>query len=173
LKLSRTIIRRILAHVTQAHKLACSVGIGNLLQPGLVKEMIIADLLGHALLLSKRAPDACDANDTTIRFEYLSCKEGGSGQFDRMFKEPREKRARSLERITRNQRIYLAVFLRDNQIQVKEIYELDPAIVVRECERQLDRSRNVISHVGLTIDWAAQNGKIVYRHSTKKKLESR
>ena len=64
--------------------------------------MIIADPLGHDLITSKRDADACDPNDPTIKYEYLSCKEGGSGQLDRMFKEPPEKRAESLARITRN-----------------------------------------------------------------------
>jgi len=34
--------------VLKAAEMARSVGIANLLQPGLVKEMIIADILGHA-----------------------------------------------------------------------------------------------------------------------------
>ena len=83
----------------EAAELANSVGIPNLLQPGLVKELIIADLLGHQPITSKRDADACDPNDPTILYEYLSCKEGGSGQFDRMFKEPLVKREESLLRL--------------------------------------------------------------------------
>jgi hypothetical protein len=54
------------------------------------------------------------------------------------------------------------VFYADNQMKVKVIYDLDPKDVVEEAKRQLDRSRNVISHVGFTEDWARQNGKVVY-----------
>ena len=34
--------------------------------------------------------------------------------------------------------------------------------MLREAERQLDASRNEISHVGFTIKWAQQNGKVVH-----------
>ena len=105
------VVKQIIVLIAKAQQLATSIGIPNLLQPGLVKEMIVADLLGHQLISSKRDADACDANDPSVKFEYLSCKEGGSGQLDRMFKEPLEKRRESLERITRNSKIYFAVFV--------------------------------------------------------------
>jgi hypothetical protein len=142
------IYRKIIELIRKASELARSIGIPNLLQPGLVKEMIIADILGHELIYSKRDADARDPDDPNVKFEYLTCTEGGTGQLDRMFKSPPEKRAESLSRIMRNQKIYFAVFYADNQAKVKIIYELDPNDVVRETERHLDRSRNQISHVG-------------------------
>jgi len=160
--MAKEIIRQIIELVVQAQELARSIGIGNLLQPGLVKEMIIADILGHNLISSKRDADACDPNDASILYEYLSCKEGGSGQLDRMFKAPPAKRAESLARITRNRKVYFAVFYKDNQIKLKAIYELEPSVVLAETERQLDRSSNDISHVGFPIAWAIQNGKLIY-----------
>jgi hypothetical protein len=163
--MAQEIIRRIIELVIKAQELARSIGIDNLLQPGLVKEMIVADVLGHELISSKRDADACDPSDPSIKYEYLSCKEGGSGQLDRMFKEPPEKRAESVARIIRNRKVYFAVFHKSNQIKLKAIYELDPAVVLAETERQLDRSRNAISHVGFPINWAVQNGKLVYQDS--------
>lgn len=160
--MANDIIRRIIDLVVKAQELAQSIGISNLLQPGLVKEMIIANTLNHTLISSKRDVDACKPDDPSIRYEYLSCKEGGSGQFDRMFKEPPEKRAQSLARITRNHKIYFAVFYKNNQIKLKAIYELEPAVVLEEAKRQLDRSRNAISHIGFSIKWANRYGKIVY-----------
>lgn len=154
--------RKIIELVLQAAKLARSVGINNLLQPGLVKEMIMADHLGHRVIISKRDADACDPNDNSILYEYLSCKEGGSGQFDRMFKEPHEKRQESLNRIWRNTKVFYAIFYADEQTKVKIIYELDPKVVVKETERQLDASGNAISHVGFSNAWARCNGKVVY-----------
>ena len=149
--------------VQQAFSLARSLGIPNLFQPGLAREIIIADILGHEVIPAKRQPDARDPDNPNIMFEYLSCKEGGSGQFDRMFKSPIEKRERSLHRIRRNSKIYLAVFYADNQLQVKEIYELDPIAVEEEAVRQLERSTNQISHVGLSISWATERGRVIYR----------
>jgi hypothetical protein len=162
--MAKEIIGRIIELMVKAQELAHTIGIGNLLQPGLVKEMIIADVLGHKLISSKRDADACDPNDPAIKYEYLSCKEGGSGQLDRMFKEPPDKRAESLARITRNRKAYFAIFYKDNQIKLKAIYELEPTVVLEETKRQLDRSRNAISHVGFPITWAIQNGKLVYEN---------
>src|SRR5258708_1525454 len=100
------IYRKIVDLVLKAAELARTVGITNLLQPGLVKEMIIAEILGHELIHSKRDADAHAKNNPNIKYEYLSCKEGGTGQLDRMFKAPADKRAESLRRITRNKKVY-------------------------------------------------------------------
>lgn len=160
--MARDIYRKIIELVLKAAELARSVGIANLLQPGLVKEMIIADILGHKLIVSKRDADAHASNNPDEKYEYLSCKENGTGQLDRMFKEPANKRAESLCRITRNKKIYLAVFYKEEQTKCKAIYEIEPLVVVRETERQLDQSRNAISHVGFSEGWAKRNGCMVY-----------
>ncbi len=160
--MAREIYRKIIELVLKAAELARTVGVHNLLQPGLVKEMIIADILGHQLITTKRDADACDPNDKTILYEYLSCKEGGSGQIDRMFREPPAKRRESLNRITRNRKVYFAVFFAANQTKAGIIYELDTHIVLEETERQLDRSRNAISHVGFSEVWAKTHGGLVY-----------
>jgi hypothetical protein len=164
--MAREIYRKIVELVLKAAELARSVGITDLLQPGLVKEMIIAEILGHELIHSKRDADAHATNNPIEKYEYLSCKEGGTGQLDRMFKAPPEKRAESLRRITRNTKVYFAVFFASNLTKCKVIYELDPTVVVDETERQLDRSRNQISHVGFTQNWANLNGRVVYEDKT-------
>lgn len=160
--MTQHIYRRIIQLILEASDLARSVGISNLLQPGLAKEMIIADILGHKLIHSKRDADAHALGNPGEKYEYLSCKEGGSGQLDRMFKEPLDKREESLTRITRNAKIYYAVFYADNQTKCKVIYELEPDVVLEEAERQLNGSRNAISHVGFGIRWIRRHGEIVY-----------
>jgi len=60
------VIKAIVQLVAQAQELALSIGIPNILQPGLVKEMIIASILGHELIHSKRDADACDPNNPDI-----------------------------------------------------------------------------------------------------------
>lgn len=162
--MSNKVYGEIIELVVKASELARTVGIDNLLQPGLVKEMIIADILGHELIISKRNADAHDPRDPMILYEYLSCKEGGSGQLDRMFRDPPEKRQESLNRIWRNNKIYLAIFYSSNQTKVKVIFELEPEIVAAKTEQQLNRSRNNISHVGFSEKWARVNGKIVYEN---------
>ena len=157
------IISKIIELIIKAQELALSIGIPNILQPGLVKEMIISETLGHKLISSKRDADGCDKNDPSIKYEYLSCYEGGTGQLDRMFKSPADKRAESLYRITRNRMIYLAIFYKKNPLKIKVIYEIQPSVLLKETERQLDRSSNEISHVGFSEDWAKPNSKIVYQ----------
>lgn len=163
--MAQEIYQKIIELVLKAADLARSIGISNLFQPGLVKEMIIAGILGHELIYSKRDADAHALNNPAEKYEYLSCKEGGTGQFDRMFKYPADKRTESLNRITRNHKVYLAVFYEANQTKCKVIYEIEPSIVVEETERQLDQSRNDISHVGFSEDWARRNGQVVYQNN--------
>ena len=160
--MAREMYRKIIDLVLKAADLARSMGIHNLLQPGLVKEMIIADILGHELIHSKRAADAHALNNPEEKYEYLSCKEGGTGQLDRMFNAPAAKRADSLRRITRNHKIYFAVFFEADQTKCKVIYELETEVLLEETIRQLDRSMNDISHVGFSEAWARMNGKVVY-----------
>jgi hypothetical protein len=162
--MGHNIYHKIIELVLKATKLARSIGINNLLQPGLVKEMIIADILGHDLIHTKRDADAHAPGNPNEKYEYLSCKGGGSGQLDRMFRSPPEKRAESLERITRNHRIYFAIFYESEQTKCKVIYEIMPEVLLAETERQLDRSRNAISHVGFSEVWACENGTIVYQN---------
>ncbi len=162
MSVQREVYRSIVKLALEASGLARTVGITNLFQPGLIKEMIIADILGHELIHSKRDADAHAIGNPDEKYEYLSCKEGGAGQLDRMFKNPPEKRAESLSRITRNSKIYLAVFYSDNQTRCKVIYELDPDVVLSEANRKLDRSNNQISHIGFSPKWASENGVVVY-----------
>ena len=160
--MTRLIYQQIIALILKASELARGIGIRNLLQPGLVKEMILAEILGHALIHSKRDADAHAVTDPMEKYEYLTCTEGGTGQLDRMFKAPPEKRAESLNRITRNRKIYFAVFYLENQTKCKVIYEIDPNPVLAETIRQLDKSRNDISHVGFSEAWALKHGRVVY-----------
>lgn len=163
--MSRLVLNGIVALIRQAQALASSIGIPNILQPGLVKEMIIAEILGHEVIYTKHDSDARDPKNADVLFEYLSCLEGGSGQLDRVFNKPEDKRRASLQRIQRNNKIYLAIFFKKEPLMVKVIYELDPEVVRKETEAKLDRSSNEISHVGFSEPWAKTNGKVVYRAS--------
>lgn len=65
------IISKIIELVVKAQDLALGIGIPNILQPGLVKEMIISEILGHELIASKRDADAHDRNNPAVKYEYL------------------------------------------------------------------------------------------------------
>jgi hypothetical protein len=154
--------KRIVSLIREAQEIAKQEGYNNILQPGFVKEMVVADILGHQVHKTKHEPDATDLSDASIKYEYLSCFQNGSFQFDRMFKNPIEKRQKSLQRITRNHKIYCAVFAKESPLDVLEIFEIEPEVVLKETERQLNLSSNDISHVGFNVKWARTNGKKVY-----------
>lgn len=118
--MTQSIYKQIIELVRKAGDIAKTLGIQNILQPGLVKEMIIAEILGHRIISSKRDADACSYKDPNKKYEYLSCKEGSRGQLDRMFKSP-ERRKESLRRITRNTKIFLAVFYKEDQMRKSHI----------------------------------------------------
>jgi hypothetical protein len=154
--------KKIVSLIKEAQEIAKKEGYNNILQPGFVKEMIVADILGHQVHKTKHEPDATDVNDKNIKYEYLSCFQNGSFQFDRMFKGPTEKRQKSLQRITRNKKIYCAIFDKNSPLEVLEIFEIEPDVMLKETERQLDSSSNKISHVGFNIKWVKMNGEKVY-----------
>ena len=52
--MKQKIITEIIKLIRKAQKLAFKIGIPNILQPGLVKEMIISEILNHDLIFSKR-----------------------------------------------------------------------------------------------------------------------
>ena len=158
--MDRSIKQQIIELVLKASALAEQVGIANILQPGLIKEMMLADILGHQLIPTKRDADAHAIDNENEKYEYLTCKEGGSFQFDRMYSEPKSERARSLERITRNAKIYFAVFYANNQLKCKIIYELNPEDILGEAELKLDNSENQISHISFTIRYISQHEKV-------------
>lgn len=163
--MSQVIKHQIIELVLKAARLAKGIGIEDILQPGLIKEMIIANILGHELITSKHDSDAHAPGNPNEKYEYLTCKEKGSFQFDRIFKNPREKREKSLNRIIRNTKIYFAIFYKENPLKCKIIYEINSQDVLEEAERKLDNSKNEISHVGFSIKWIHKKGRIVYKNS--------
>lgn len=62
----------------------------------------------------------------------------------------------------RNAKIYYAVFYEHEQTRAKVIYEIEPHVLLIEAERQLDTSRNQISHVSFSEAWVKRNGRVVY-----------
>jgi hypothetical protein len=73
-------------------------------QPGIIKEMIMADIGGHKLNPAKKQHDAQYPNDSNITCEYPSCPEGKSFQFDRVDEKNLN------DKVLRNKYVYCAVF---------------------------------------------------------------
>jgi len=169
IKSRKLILKVIIRLAKRLSSLSSKIGIPNIFQPGLIREIIIADILDHTILPGKRGPDAMSMTPTgkPRYYEYLTCLEGGSGQIDRVFRKG-SKRRRSLNRILRNKWIYLAIFDKNDNLKCVKIYRLSPKRVVRHIKRQLIHSRNEISHVTVTEKWAKRRGKIVWKMSRRR-----
>jgi len=68
----------------ELQSLAKSQGFKNIFQPGLMREIIIARILGHKANGGKRGTDASDHENQNIHYEYLSSFLGNF-QMDRMY----------------------------------------------------------------------------------------
>lgn len=138
----------IVEHIREAQRIASLHGIANILQPGLVKELIIAETLGHQIIPSKADADARDAEGNL--YEYLcSLCSNNNFQIDRITRD-------NLSRITRNTAIFCAFF--SDAITLRDVYRVEPKVLLAEVERQLGNSKNQISHVNLSGAWVRKNG---------------
>ena len=134
-------------------------GVSNILQPGVIKELVMAEVLGHELLPQKDSADAEDPRGNT--FEYLASikridvkrNRGCSFQMDRMTRE-------NLHRVTRNSAFYFGVF--SDHLTLAEIWRVEIPVVLAEVERQLDRCKNDIAHVNFLLRWLEASGEQVY-----------
>ena len=88
-----TIANHIVELLREAQVLALQgFGISNILQPGIIKELIMANVLGHQIIPQKDASDAKDKDGNM--YEYLASinrsdvrtNKGGSFQIDRIVK---------------------------------------------------------------------------------------
>lgn len=134
-------------------------GVPNILQPGIIKELMMAEILGHDLIPQKDAADAKDKTGNT--YEYLASirrvgvvtNKGCSFQMDRITTS-------NLHRVTRNRAFYFGVF--KDHLEVEEIWKVEIPIVLAEVERQLDKCKNDIAHVNFLLKWLEGHGTKVF-----------
>jgi hypothetical protein len=134
-------------------------GITNILQPGVIKELIMAEILGHKLVPQKDLPDAQD--DKGGYYEYLASirrvnvktNKGCSFQMDRVTPN-------NLSRVTRNQAFYFGIF--KTHLEIEEIWCVEIDVVLEEVKRQLQNCKNDIAHVNFLLKWLQLNGRLVY-----------
>ncbi len=161
-------IKDIIKTAEQLQEKCSKYGI-NAFQPGAIKELKMALLLGHNWICNKAQADACSV-DNKYLYEYLSATEKGNGQIDRFFKddpdnsEQHEKYEQSMKRVLRNECFYLA-YTNSNPskpLDILRIYEVPTDAIKKETDRQLANSRNSISHIGFDETFAKKHGTLVY-----------
>ena len=130
----------------------------DLLTPGFLKEVIIGGILGHHVHRTKHGPDAYADKSEEVCYEYLSCKEGGSFQLDRIHEE-------NLYRITRNDAFFFALFSKDNSLQAVKIYRVETDVVLAEAVRKISNMKESSKHIGFGHKWTKENGRLVWGQS--------
>ena len=155
-----TIANHIVELLREAQVLALQgFGISNILQPGIIKELIMANVLGHQIIPQKDASDAKDKDGNM--YEYLASinrievrtNKGCSFQIDRIVKN-------NLSRVTRNKAFFFGIF--KDHLELEEIWEIDIPTVLEEVQRQLASCKNEIAHVNFLLKWVKENGGKVF-----------
>jgi hypothetical protein len=134
-------------------------GVPNILQPGAIKELMMAEILGHDLIPQKDSADAKDKDGQT--YEYLASirrvdvttNKGCSFQMDRVTQT-------NLNRVTRNKAFYFGIF--KDHLEVDEIWRVEIPVVLAEVKRQLGKCKNDIAHVNFLLKWLEANGSKVF-----------
>jgi len=134
-------------------------GLPNILQPGVIKELMMAEILGHDLVPQKDSVDATDKDGNS--YEYLASirrvnvtkNKGCSFQMDRVTPG-------NLNRVTRNNAFYFGIF--KDHLEVDEVWRVETPVVLAELKRQLDECKNDIAHVNFLLKWLENNGTRVF-----------
>jgi len=126
----------------------------DLLTPGFIKEWLISDILGHKCHKTKHGADATSM-DGTEKYEYLSCKEGGSFQLDRIHEG-------NLHRIERNDAFFFALFDKDNGLECLKIWKGSTSAVLIECRDKFRTMSQSSNHICISRKWVINNCELVY-----------
>ena len=143
--------------VTEINELKNEMGFTqDLLTPGFIKEVMAGYKLGHYVHRTKHGPDAYNDESETEKYEYLSCKKGGTFQWDRIDDT-------NLHRIERNDKIYFISYNKDG-ITIEEIYVIDTPIVLAEAKVKIKKMSPTSKHIGFSLTWVKNNGNVVYKN---------
>ena len=138
-------LKEIVDSLIHAQDLTKQFGIDNISQPGIIKEIITAHVLKHRLHPSKKDHDAEDFDDSTIKYEYLSCLQGKSFQFDRVDDVNMIKRIKE-----RNAAVFCSVFSKQNPLVLLRPYQVDPETLFNILRTKYKCSTSTSRHVGIT-----------------------
>lgn len=149
--------------------LAKDMGYVNIFQPGLMREIKIAELLNHRAIGGKRGSDACNRDNPSETYEYLNATirrnknlEDTSFQMDRMYgkNKSEEQHKKSVDRIIKNQYFFHVLFDDADPLKILRMWRLDPIVVLKEAERQLESYE--CDHISFSLSWTKENGELIY-----------
>ena len=126
----------------------------DLLTPGFIKEWMISEILGHKCHTTKHGADAYSQCGKE-QYEYLSCKEGGGFQLDRIHDG-------NLIRITRNSAFFFAEFDIKSGLTCQRIWKGSTVVFLNEALRKFERMSTSSNHLTFPIKWVKDNCDLVY-----------
>lgn len=127
----------------------------DLLTPGFIKEWMVSEILGHECHKTKHGADAY-SKDGKEKYEYLSCKEGGSFQLDRIHED-------NLHRVERNDAFFFALFDKDDGLSCNGIWKCTTDKVLEIVKSKIESSKKESSkHVSISLSWVEQNSEKVF-----------
>jgi hypothetical protein len=127
----------------------------DLLTPGFIKEWMVAEILDHNCHKTKHGADAY-SKDGTEKYEYLSCKEGGTFQLDRIHED-------NLHRVERNDAFFFALFDKRDGLSCKNIWKCTTDKVLEIVKNKIESSKKKSSkHVSISLSWVEQNSEKVF-----------
>ena len=126
----------------------------DLLTPGFIKEWLVSDILGHKCHKTKHGADATSL-DGTEKYEYLSCKEGGTFQLDRIHRN-------NLHRIERNNAFFFALFDQNDGLKCLKIWKGATSDVLSECLKKFENMSTSSNHICISKKWVMDNCQLVY-----------
>jgi hypothetical protein len=144
--MDKEVIERIRKLLIEADSLLKSNGFSGVTTPGIIKEIIIGDALNHEVHKTKHGSDACDRNDDTIKYEYLTAtrkkkpKPDGECQIDRIDDT-------NLDKISKNTKHYFVWFDADS-LEKFMVYELDSSIVLQSAKEKINCGMNKAKEKG-------------------------
>jgi hypothetical protein len=151
------LIDELVFHLKKAQEIATKNGFTNILQPGLVKEILIADILGHEVHKTKHLADAYDEHDPSIQYEYLTAVDHPIRGF-----QLASLSEKNMKRITRNAAFFFAAFDLYVPLQINYIYRIETPIVEAEVRRQISVSKNNRMQFYVTPKWVKAQGIKIY-----------
>lgn len=147
--------------IVEAVKVFQKYGQSNPLQPGFLKEFVMAQILGHEVVIDKHLADGVLGDNF---FEYLTCSSGAKTQtfaFDGMKNGDDDSMYKSLSRISRNKEVIFAVF---NGLIPVEMYKVNSSVVYDFVKCNLigrKNSKNNEHTVNISLKWVKENCEVV------------
>ena len=139
----------------------------NPLQPGFLKEITIAEELGHRVETRKHLCDAYDKKERQL--EYLTCQEDTLEKkrnfgIDGVFSSPENYKQGSLDRIRRNYEIYYGIFS-EGTLEIQELWLGETEDLVKFVDENVTKrdpangGKNTEHTVSISKKWVRNNCK--------------